>query len=149
MRKTICRKLEISRRRFMEWFGENTTLKIRKKDGTVATLDFRWPQMITPGFKTSGEHTDPLAMKNWGVSRISALGQVCANCAAETGVQMHHVKHLKTLNVKLNAFDQNMARINRKQVPLCGQCHREVHAGRYQGIALRYFQHIKWWGKGK
>jgi hypothetical protein len=37
---------------------------------------------------------------------------------------MHHVKHLKTLNVKLSPFDQMMARINRKQVPLCPPCHR-------------------------
>lgn len=56
---------------------------------------------------------------------------------------MHHVKHLKTLNVKLKPFDKKMAMINRKQVPLCGQCHREVHRGFYEGKSLRYFQHIK------
>lgn len=62
---------------------------------------------------------------------------------------MHHVKHLKTLNVKLKPFDKKMAMVNRKQVPLCGQCHREVHRGLYEGKSLRFFQHIRWWGEGK
>lgn len=56
---------------------------------------------------------------------------------------MHHVKHLKTLNHKLNAFNLLMAKINRKQVPLCGECHDKVHNGKYQGMSLMYFQHTK------
>lgn len=62
---------------------------------------------------------------------------------------MHQLKHLKTLNVKLNAFEKMMARINRKQVPLCHVCHRKVHMGRYEGMSLKFFEHIEWWGEGK
>jgi predicted HNH restriction endonuclease len=59
---------------------------------------------------------------------------------------MHHVKHLKTLNVKLNSFEKKMARVNRKQVPLCSRCHDRVHNGTYHGMSLTFFQYIKWEG---
>jgi len=35
-----------------------------------------------------------------------------------------------------------MARINRKQVPLCRPCHQKVHKGTYAGMSLRHFQYI-------
>ena len=51
---------------------------------------------------------------------------------------MHHVRHIKTINVKLNPFDKQMATINRKQVPLCFTCHNLVHAGKYDKLSLKY-----------
>lgn len=30
-----------------------------------------------------------------------------------------------------------MREMNRKQITLCRKCHREVHGGRYDGVALR------------
>lgn len=56
---------------------------------------------------------------------------------------MHHIKHIKTLNVKLNGFSEMMARLNRKQVPLCKPCHKRVHDGSYIGMSLRHFETIK------
>lgn len=151
LRKTICRKLKIGKRDFMKQFGTNITLKIRKRDGNTVTLDFPSPTLTRDrdGFNKTENLGDPLAERNWGISTISALGQSCANCASNVKVEMHHVKWLKTLNVKLKPFDKLMASINRKQVPLCNPCHQKVHKGEYQGISLRYFQHIKWEGEGK
>lgn len=151
LRKTICRKLKIGKRDFLLQFGPNVTLKIRKKDGKTVTLDFPCPLLIRDrnGFNKTEKLGDPLAERNWGISTISALGQPCANCGSDVKVEMHHVKHLKTLNVKLNPFDKLMACINRKQVPLCNPCHQRVHRGEYHGISLRFFQHLKWEGEGK
>ena len=36
-----------------------------------------------------------------------------------------------------------MARINRKQVPLCRPCHLKVHRGNYLGMSLQHFKYIK------
>lgn len=92
----------------------------------------------------SGEpEMDPLAIKDWKVSTLSALGQCCANCASTVDVEMHHLKHLKTMNVKLDSFGKMMASINRKQVPLCKPCHIKVHKGEYAGMSLSNFKHIK------
>ena len=55
---------------------------------------------------------------------------------------MHHVKHIKTLNVKLKSFEKAMAKINRKQVPLCKVCHVKVHNGTYFGTPLRKYKPI-------
>ena len=72
------------------------------------------------------------------VSTRWALDQVCASCGSSDSVEMHHVRHIKTVNVKLSDFDQKLARINRKQVPLCRICHLEVHKGKYRGKSLKY-----------
>jgi predicted HNH restriction endonuclease len=56
---------------------------------------------------------------------------------------MHHIKHIKTINVKLSKFDQMAARVNRKQIPLCQECHKKVHQGKYQGMSLKHFIYLK------
>jgi len=58
-------------------------------------------------------------------------------------IEMHHVKHIKTIGPKLTPFDKLMARINRKQVPLCRKCHLKVHKGEYKGMSLNHFKYIK------
>jgi hypothetical protein len=53
---------------------------------------------------------------------------------------MHHLKHIRTINIKLSTFDQNLAKMNRKQIPLCKECHIAVHKGEYKGIPLGYLK---------
>ena len=50
---------------------------------------------------------------------------------------MHHIRHIRKINRKLNSFDQAVARINRKQVPLCRVCHIKLHKGEYKGEPLK------------
>jgi len=51
-------------------------------------------------------------------------------------IQMHHVKHLKDLNPKLSPVDAIMAKLRRKQIPICHSCHVKIHAGKYDGKSL-------------
>jgi hypothetical protein len=92
---------------------------------------------------------DPLLTKAWKISTISALGQNCANCGQHENIEMHHIKHIRTINLKLSKFDQLAARINRKQIPLCRPCHTKVHNGTYNGMSLKHFNYIKWKGSPK
>lgn len=151
LRKTICRKLKYGKRDFLAAFGKNIAIKIRKRDGETVILDFKKPlfERIPFAFMDIEKLGDPLAARNWKISTISALGQACSNCGNNHSVEMHHLKHLRTLNLKLSGFDQLMARINRKQVPLCKKCHDQVHNGDHVGMSLRYFHHIRWEGEGK
>jgi len=69
----------------------------------------------------------------------SDLSGPCFACGSTVNIEVHHVralrKHGKTVN---NDFLTSlMSKINRKQIPLCEQCHRKVHAGTYDGPALR------------
>lgn len=130
---------------FLKRFGKDITIKIRKRDGEIVYLDFKCPELVKSPmlFLGHAEFSDPLSVKDWKIATISAFGQPCANCGEEENIEMHHVKHIKTLNVKLEPFDKMLAKINRKQVPLCRACHNKVHNGKYQGMSIKFFHHIK------
>lgn len=142
---TISEKEDRSHREVLEDMGPKLELKIQKRNREVVTLDFACPPLNRQPMKFLGTevYSDPLAAKDMRISKVSALKQPCSNCGSFTEVEMHHVKHIKTIPCHLSSFEKAMARINRKQVPLCHKCHVEVHAGRYCGFSLRYFYHLK------
>jgi predicted HNH restriction endonuclease len=73
----------------------------------------------------------------------------CANCNETNNIEMHHIKHIKTINLKLSPFDKMAARVNRKQIPLCRTCHLQVHRGKHQGMSLQHFYTLPWKGSPK
>lgn len=50
---------------------------------------------------------------------------------------MHHVRHLKDINPNLSSIHAIMAKLHllgqRKQIPLCSNCHTKIHLGQYSG----------------
>jgi group II intron reverse transcriptase/maturase len=67
----------------------------------------------------------------------SSLGLPCVICDSKEGpIEMHHVKHVRKEGFRYKGFHQQMALLNRKQVPLCKSCHKMVHAGLYNGPSL-------------
>lgn len=115
-----------------------------RRDGECVSLDFPLPKLErNPKNFLYKEQKDPLLAKIWKVSKKFPLEQVCANCGTGRNIEMHHIKHIKTINPSLSTFDKMVARINRKQVPLCGECHRKVHAGQYFGFSLKHFKYDK------
>lgn len=65
-----------------------------------------------------------------GISKTSLEGLSCAVCESNYRVEMHHVRMMKDLNPKANKVDKIMALKNRKQIPLCRECHMEHHRNR-------------------
>lgn len=63
------------------------------------------------------------------------LEERCVICDVDDRVQMHHVKHIR--KEKAEVFTQVLQAINRKQVPVCGECHNGIHQGRYDGISIK------------
>ena len=53
---------------------------------------------------------------------------------------MHHVKHIRNGTEKPTGFQSIMAKLNRKQVPVCPTCHKNIHAGKYDGASLDELQ---------
>jgi retron-type reverse transcriptase len=69
----------------------------------------------------------------------SKLGKVCIVCGAEEDIEMHHIRHLRKSGKRQQkdpSFPSVMGSLDRKQVPLCEECHRKVHRGEYDGIKL-------------
>lgn len=52
---------------------------------------------------------------------------MCAKCGSDYRVEMHHVRAMKNLNPKISEVDRLMVRANRKQIPLCRECHMKYH----------------------
>lgn len=68
-----------------------------------------------------------LRLQAKGISKASLEGLSCAICESDYRVEMHHVRMMKDLNPKANKVDKIMALKNRKQIPLCRECHMEYH----------------------
>jgi hypothetical protein len=49
---------------------------------------------------------------------------------------MHHVRHIRKRGQQVKGFKLYLAAINRKQIPVCRQCHRDIHNGKYDGPNL-------------
>lgn len=56
----------------------------------------------------------------------SLLESSCAKCGETSAVEMHHVRALKGLKGK-TVVEKMMMAANRKSIPLCWPCHKEVH----------------------
>ena len=78
------------------------------------------------------------------VSR-SSIGLPCAICSSEEEpCEMHHVKHVRKQGFRYQRFHKQMALLNRKQIPLCKNCHKKVHSGLYDGPSLKTLRkHMK------
>lgn len=64
----------------------------------------------------------------------------CVICGSKIDLEMHHVKALRKggVNLKDNYMLAMMQRINRKQICVCRKCHNKIHAGKYDGISLKF-----------
>jgi len=68
----------------------------------------------------------------------SKLGLPCCICGDEDNVQMHHVRHIRKMTEKqAKGFTRVMMALNRKQIPVCYRCHKQIHAGSYDGMSLK------------
>jgi hypothetical protein len=73
----------------------------------------------------------------WGPRRTqSRLLDNCAICGSPKNVEMHHVRHIRKRGTRIQGFTLYLAAINRKQIPVCRKCHREIHNGKYDGANL-------------
>lgn len=117
-------------------------LSIKDKDGKViSSFDCTLFPTSAPGFKSS--QSDPFAI----IDRVVAATQrtrkrmstECSVCRSKHNLEMHHVRHLRKAGaaVKGDFLLAHMVRMNRKQIPLCSNCHHQVHRGLYDGRRLK------------
>jgi hypothetical protein len=87
--------------------------------------------------KAKGALINPDIRPTWGPRRTQTrLLDNCAICGNHEQIVMHHVRHIRKRGKQLQGFTLYMAAINRKQVPVCKKCHREIHNGQYDGVSL-------------
>lgn len=98
---------------------------------------------LKPGRIPKVTNEDYLNAISWVSLRTqSSFDMPCASCGTTDDIQMHHIKHVRKTAYVFIPDDVSYKRImsirNRKQIPLCEHCHRNVvHTGRYAGPRLK------------
>lgn len=117
--------------------------QLRRKDSnSIRELLEVIPCKVKP-YDFRGEKVDEVALAhsfNSFAARTRVLSSdKCAICGSRKRLEMHHIKALRKegVNLKDNYMLAMMQRLNRKQVCTCHDCHRQIHAGRYNGVSLK------------
>lgn len=91
---------------------------------------------------TSDNYFDKLKWVN--IRTKAAFDLPCSICGSNEDIEMHHLNHVKknkyNLIDKEKTWEKMMHLRNRKQIPVCKDCHTNlIHKGRYGGTKLSYF----------
>lgn len=90
---------------------------------------------------TSDNYLEKLTWVN--IRTQSSFELPCAICGAEENIQMHHINHVRknkySLIDKEQTWTQAMSLRNRRQIPVCQECHTTlIHRGSYGGQKLSH-----------
>jgi hypothetical protein len=130
--KTLAHKERSSVSKIFRKYGKDITFE--KPNGRKVHF-FNQPLKQVKRAKRSAVNVD--AIPTWGPRRTrTRLLDNCAICGSPERVEMHHVRHIRKRGEKVQGFTLYLAAINRKQVPVCRKCHREIHNGKYDGASL-------------
>jgi group II intron reverse transcriptase/maturase len=130
--KTIAHKEKSSTSKVFRKYGKDIT--VHKADGK--TLHF-FNQPLKQVRKTKAPPETLDTIPTWLPRRTrTRLQNACVICHSRDRVEMHHVRHIRKRGEHIQGFTLYLAAINRKQVPVCRQCHRDIHNGRYDGASL-------------
>lgn len=135
---TIASKMKLNTlRRVFNKYGKN--LNIKNESGKVITsyptVDYRRPKKFTmaPVFDYSSleAYIDQYDRR---VQRgRKDLKGPCALCGSNEKIKIHHVRKLSKETKRKDYLSVMMARMNRKQIPVCQKCHIKIHRGVYDG----------------
>lgn len=135
---TLAHRHRSSSKKIIKKHGKR--LEIRRMDGNKSKVIAAFPyntkwKVSDRKWQLDKSFKDPFTISANRVSR-SSLNKACCICQEKGNTEMHHVKHVRKQGYRYRGFHAEMALLNRKQVPLCSQCHIAVHMGIHDGIKL-------------
>jgi nicotine oxidoreductase len=134
--RTIAHKLSLKRRaKVIKKYGKNIHITEYIKDQKTGKHITKETQLYKPNlkinvwdFKSKPLDTNlPSLTYNSSLSVASLDNLVCTVCESVYRVEMHHVRMMKDLSPKIKSLDALMVKANRKQIPLCRNCHVKYH----------------------
>ena len=144
--KTLAAKYKISVKQVFARFGADITVIVKaqdgKKDRTVSFyLNHDWKK-DRDAFSTNNAKID-LVQTATAMHTRSKLGKPCCIGGATEDIEMHHVRHIRKMSAKkATGFQAVMQALNRKQIPVCKQCHQKIHRGDYDGMSLSDLEYV-------
>ena len=142
---TLALKLKCSVKKVFTRFGRDLRIVVKRGEGKPDRqvrfpLNHDWSKH-REAFQV-GNQTDIDQLQTAIHMRTrSRLGKPCCICG-ETGevrqIEMHHVRHIRKLSEKREptGFNRVLRQLNRKQIPVCRECHGKIHQGIYDGLKL-------------
>lgn len=133
---TLGHRHRLSCSKIFQKHGKNLTVKIPHTDKTVS-FPYKTSWKLSERQWLRGKQVSEPTYRYANLVARSSLGLPCAICDSEEyPIEMHHVKHVRKKGFRYKGFHEQMALLNRKQIPLCKNCHKKVHAGLYDGPSL-------------
>ena len=133
---TLGHRHRMSCSKIFKKHGKNLIIKIPHKDKTVS-FPYKTSWKLSERKWLRGRQVSEPTYRYKNLVARSSLGLPCAICDSDEGpIEMHHVKHVRKQGFRYKGFHEQMALLNRKQIPLCKNCHKKVHAGLYDGPSL-------------
>lgn len=133
---TLGHRHRMSCTKIFKKHGKNLTIKIPHREKTVS-FPYQTSWKLSERKWLRGKTVLPPIDRYANLISRSSLGLPCAICNSEkVPIEMHHVKHVRKQGFRYKEFHEQMALLNRKQIPLCRDCHKNVHAGLYDGPSL-------------
>lgn len=141
---TIAHKHRLRVPKVIQKYGIYPKAKYQVKNGETKFAQFWTPENWRMEINANVLPVDieVTLAKIYSLTR-SKLGHNCMVCGAQNNIEMHHVRALRIGNRNItNGFNRIMSAINRKQVPLCRSCHKNVHNGTYNGMNLSELAYV-------
>lgn len=135
---TLAHRHRSSSKKIFKKHGKRLEIKDKLGDKDKIIAHFPYPtswKISDRKWQLAKEFRDPFTIYANRVSK-TRLGKTCCDCGTRDRIEMHHVKHVRKQGYQYGGFTAEMALLNRKQVPLCKECHSKVHMGLYDGIKL-------------
>jgi group II intron reverse transcriptase/maturase len=131
---TLARKHKLKTvKKAFKKFGKR--LKYTNEDGRKFTIyrpDNLKMLAIDKRFKTNSKNidVDTLLRQSWANSMtLSQFDEPCAVCGTTENIEIHHLRPVKDLRMKLRPYAQWAGGYKRMSVPLCRGHHLKYHAG--------------------
>jgi group II intron reverse transcriptase/maturase len=102
--------------------GKKFTL-YRPNNLRILDINKRFNAKVSPNI-------DSILNKTWSNSMTqSQFDEVCAVCGTSDNIEMHHIRYVKNVRMKVRTYAQWEGAFNRKSIPLCSNHHLAYHNG--------------------
>lgn len=133
---TLARKLNISPKQVWKRYGNPITIKFMtgNKEKEITLYEPKTMKRNRTFELQSYFNFDPFNVTFFALRSNHVWDMACIICDEKDYVEMHHVKHIK--REEAMGFGKIMQSLNRKQIPVCRDCHMKIHRGEYDGISI-------------
>lgn len=139
--KTLAQRHRLTVGKIFKKHGKNLKVFLRTKDNYIRTSELTVATKWIQNFKLNPKQKfyqiplfDPFKLHSRWRTKIKPYLH-CCSCGSNIRIEMHHVRSVRSgrakTQIQQSSFQSVMNNLNRKQIPLCYQCHKAVSYSRH------------------